>query len=329
MGLRLPPRIHTGENQIRRVGVELEFSGLSLFSAAEVLSRVVRGRWRPHGDFTCDVYSPLGEFRVEFDSSFFKKKKYAPYLEALGLSPETSVFGRSMEDALTRLGELVIPFEVITPPLPITHLEVVEDLREELRLHAAKGTRSSPFRAFGLQFNPEVPDLSAETIHGYLKAFFVLFDWIYDDSQIPLSRKIAPYIHSFPQEYVELTVNPDYRPNMETLIYDYLRFNPTRNRPLDLLPLFSYINKAIVFSFPVEKELVKARPTFHYRLPNSQIDDYRWTIAREWDHWIDVENLAFDTRQLEALCLDYHLALKHGTFARPEWIRRTKDRMHV
>src|SRR5690606_29497891 len=117
------------------------------------------------------------------------------------------------------------------------------------------------------------------TLLAYLRAFFLLYDWLYEESEIPIARKVAPFIHDFPPEYVAHVLNPDYAPNLETLIDDYLRFNPTRNRPLDMLPLFAHLDRERVFAQPVERELVKARPTFHYRLPNSMVDDPKWSIA--------------------------------------------------
>jgi hypothetical protein len=73
---------------------------------------------------------------------------------------------------------------------------------------------------------------------------------------------------------------------------DYLERNPTRNRPLDWLPLFAHLNKDLVFEYPVEKDLIKPRPTLHYRLPSSLIDDPSWSIATEWNKWVIIDDLA-------------------------------------
>jgi putative glutamine amidotransferase len=39
-----------------------------------------------------------------------------------------------------------------------------------------------------------------------------------------------------------------------------------------------------LYQFPVEKELIKSRPTFHYRLANSSIGDPEWSFAKESNH---------------------------------------------
>lgn len=43
-----------------------------------------------------------------------------------------------------------------------------------------------------------------------------------------------------------------------------------------------------------DPHLVKARPAYHYRLPNCLIDEPDWRLAREWNTWVAVERLAAD-----------------------------------
>ena len=91
---------------------------------------------------------------------------------------------------------------------------------------------------------------------------------------------------------------------MAKLIDDYIAFNPTRNRDLDLLPLLAFIDEAEVRrQLPDEK--INPRPTFHYRLPDMQLGDPDWGLASEWNRWVLVERLAEDGERLAALCRDY------------------------
>lgn len=94
-------------------------------------------------------------------------------------------------------------------------------------------------------------------------------------------------------------LQPGYRPDIARLIDDYLRLTPTRNRPLDLLPLFAHIDEDRVMSAPVETRLVNPRPAFHYRLPDCRIDDPGWSLALAWDHWVAIERLAADSVRLD------------------------------
>ena len=56
-----------------------------------------------------------------------------------------------------------------------------------------------------------------------------------------------------------------------------------------------------VASRVVDGHLVSARPTYHYRLPNCQVDEPRWTIAGEWNRWVLVERLAAVPEAVEEL----------------------------
>jgi hypothetical protein len=323
--MKLPPRIYNEAGRLRRVGFELEFSGLEIADAADVLAQVLQGQVRRTGEFTAEVDSSCGLFRVEFDSTFFQHKHYEKYLDVLGLHPRESELGRELEYLLFKLGEVVIPFEVVTPPLPLTDIDVVEKLREALCRHSAQGTKSAPFRAFGLQFNPEVPDKSVSTLLSYLRAFFLLFDWLFEESDVPLARCFAPYIQDFPREYMRTVVDPDYRPSLEEFMTDYLRHNPTRNRPLDLLPLFADLDAELVFRFPVEKHKIKPRPAFHYRLPNSDVDNPEWTIAVEWERWLKIEDLAADPLKLARMGQEY-LAFQGGK-TRRDWVLHSRSQL--
>ena len=54
----------------------------------------------------------------------------------------------------------------------------------------------------------------------------------------------------------------------------------------------------------VKDELVKSRPTYHYRLPNCQISMKSWDIQIEWQRWLLVEKLA-SHELFQELC-DFH-----------------------
>ena len=109
--------------------------------------------------------------------------------------------------------------------------------------------------------------------------------------------------------YARKVVDPSYWPTLDTLIDDYLADNPTRNRALDLLPLFAFVDEARVRR-AVQDPLVKARPTFHYRLPNSEIHRPDWDFAGAWNDWLQVERLAADDARLAACCAAYSAYLE-------------------
>jgi hypothetical protein len=71
-----------------------------------------------------------------------------------------------------------------------------------------------------------------------------------------------------------------------------------------MLPLFAYLDEARVRAW-VKDERVKARPTFHYRLPNSEVDRADWDLSVPWADWLVVERLAASPARLGELCQTY------------------------
>jgi hypothetical protein len=91
---------------------------------------------------------------------------------------------------------------------------------------------------------------------------------------------------------------------METLIDDYLIYNPTRNRELDMLPLFAWIDEERVRDAVADKR-INPRPTFHYRLPDARVDRPDWTVTTEWNRWCVVERLSARPEKLAAMAQAY------------------------
>jgi len=155
--------------------------------------------------------------------------------------------------------------------------------------------------AFGVHLNVEPPDLEAHTIAAYLKAFVCLNDWILWKGDVDLARRITPYIDRFPRDYERWIADPDYRPDLDMLVGDYLAHNATRNRGFDMLPMFAHLEEARVTD-AVDDPLIKPRPAFHYRLANSCVDEPGWSVATPWRCWLAVEQLANDRDRLDACC---------------------------
>jgi hypothetical protein len=180
-------------------------------------------------------------------------------------------------------------------------LAELEPLRWALLREDAEGTKKSILYGFGFQLNPELPSLEAEPMCRYLRAFIALYDWLLAVIDVDITRAYSPYVDAFPVEYRKLVLTPGYAPDLDTLIGDYLDHNPTRNRPLDMLPAFASLQKDRVLAAAKEHDHVKPRPTFHYRLPNCLVDDPSWSFALEWNRWVEVERLAEDRARLDEI----------------------------
>jgi hypothetical protein len=103
---------------------------------------------------------------------------------------------------------------------------------------------------------------------------------------------------------VRRVVDPDYWPSRAELIDDYLAANPTRNRALDMLPLFAHLDEARVRA-AVDDPRIKPRPALHYRLPNCEINEPGWGLRKAWLDWLQVEHLASEHERLQAACHSY------------------------
>lgn len=277
----------------RRIGVEIEFGGLDVKTTADVVVEVFGGRIERVGHHQLRVHgSQIGDLKVELDSRFVKERKHRELLESLGISPENEV-SQAIDDLVVRAATTVVPCEIVTGPLTFAELERLEALRERLHLRGAEGTAAEPWYVFGVHFNPALPSTEASVLYAFLQSFCLLEDWIREAGHVNWSRRISPYVDPFPEGYRDEILRPGPAPERRALIETYLRFNPSRNRGLDMLPAFAHLEPDLVKRY-VQDALVKPRPTFHYRMADCRVDEPEWRLADEWAPWAAVERLAAD-----------------------------------
>jgi len=293
-----PPITTNASGEERNVGYEFEFTGVEMENVARIIQSLYGGTITKLSIFKFKIQDTrLGSFKLELDAQVLSEKKYEKTLRMIGIDISMFKNIESIEGKLKDIASSVVPFEITSPPIRLSKMEELNSLLEEMRIWKVKGTGSSIFYAFGLHINPEIPDRSTKNILNHLRAFVLLDPWIRLDAEIDMSRKITPYIKEFKEDYKSLLLNPDYNPSLEQLISDYFVYKNSRNRPLDLQPLFMYLNKEFTEPF-LEDTLTLPRPAYHYRLPNCSIENDEWTLASEWNRWVLVEKLAHDERTL-------------------------------
>ncbi len=296
-----PPVMTTANGDKRHVGFELEFTGIDLESIGNIICELYGGELETASPFQHKVVNTeFGDFILEVDSQQLKEKRYLDFINKLGITIDENE-EQLLDNAMYDLSKIAVPFELVTPPIPIDRIPELSTLNEELFKMQAKGTRASFLYGFGMQFNPELPALDAETILNYLRSFFLLQPWLKEEINVDVTRRIMPFINNFDHEYIAKVLHPEYAPAIKQLIDDYLEYNPTRNRPLDMTCLFAYIDKERTFKKLNDSALVKPRPTFHYRLPDCRIDEKEWSIALEWNRWVKIEELAYNKKEIEKL----------------------------
>ncbi len=295
-----PPRSSNTDGSTRRVGIEIEMAGLRPEQVAEAVTDSIGGSVEVDSAFLTRIRdTEFGDFHVELDADLLKSRQYQNLLAELGIDIGEGDEREHIESLISRVAGLVVPLELVGPPVPWTELETLDGIRERLHRAGARGTQFSPLYAFGMQLNIEAASLQADYLLSIIRAFLLSYDELIEAERVDLSRRITPYVQPFPEEYLAHVLQADYSPGLEKLIDDYLHLTPTRNRPLDMLPLFAFLDEARVMNAPVETHLIKARPAFHYRLPNCLIDQPDWSLATAWNRWVEVERLADDSERLE------------------------------
>jgi hypothetical protein len=283
----------------RHVGIEIELQGIPVDRLVTLVRDALGGTVRKVSRSEYEVDVPdQGRWRVEVDFALLKEMAK----EEADVNPGDEKSSQVLAlDALDAVSSLLVPCEIVSPPLPMETIgEPMDAVVDAVRNAGGNGTRASLVYAFGVHFNVEPTDMQAHTVLAYMQAFVCLFDWIVWKGEIDVARRVTPYINPFPREYHALILAADYQPDFAGLIDDYLACNATRNRALDMLPLFSTIDEKAIKDV-VDDDRVKARPAFHYRLANSCVDEPGWSIADPWSHWLKIEQLAADENALARL----------------------------
>lgn len=295
-GLLKPPNTETAKGMERRVGVELEFSGLSAEEAARLIRDSFGGDIEERSQHRFEVHTPdLDTFVAELDTKFAHPN---PDIEKeFGTESALAAADRSVSKIVGDVSQGLVPTEIVTAPLPFSRLPDLTRLIEALRRAGAKGTEANVVAGFGVHLNPEAWSLDAEQIRRLLQAYVIWSPRLREDIDVDAMRRALPYVDPFPSRYVERILAAGYDPDMPDLIGDYLGDNPTRNRELDMLPLFKHIDAERIEA-ALSDDRIKARPAYHYRLPNMTLADNDWSVVTEWNRWVGVERLAADETAL-------------------------------
>ena len=301
------PRTRTDSGSPRRTGIEIEFAALTETEVATIITRRFGGVVMPVSRYELRVEeSSLGALQIYLDTALRK-----------GRASAFAQFG-------LELGREVIPVEIVTDPLEEHRLPELDLLREELRLAGALGSGGGLLLGFGVHFNVEIIAPRVDSMRPVLTAFALIEDWLRLSHPMDGSRRLLPFVDPYPRRFVRRLLDLDPAAPLGDLIDLYLETTPTRNRSLDMLPLFRHLDEArLVRSIPNERQ-VSARPAYHYRLPDCRVDEPDWTLAFEWNRWVLVERLAGDGPLLARLAEGWLAHDREGGGTRHEWCGRVE-----
>tara|TARA_R110002033_G_scaffold107863_2_gene154260 strand:- start:14586 stop:15602 length:1017 start_codon:yes stop_codon:yes gene_type:complete len=316
----LPELFFNNKDEPRHVGIEIEYSNLSLEKSAKLISEIFGGNLEKITKYELKLKdTKYGDFKFELDAQLLQKMQTDNLFDKL--SNIIGSVSHSIDDIVDKTSKRFVPFEIATPPIPIKDLKEADKLVESLRLNGALGTTHSLYYAFGVHFNIEPPSQNIEDVLRLFKSFLIIQKWIELQSEVDIARKVSPYINDFPKEYIKKIIDLDYKPTKEEFLQDYIKYNPTRNRILDMLPQLAFWDEKEVRKH-LPKEKINPRPTYHYRLPNSKVNLFRWNLSQEFQLWIIVEILANNEKVFNKMSKEFLIQLDSPLFNKNEWIEQ-------
>ncbi|MEQ9330576.1 amidoligase family protein [Thalassobaculum sp.] len=271
-----------GRGGARPVGVEIELERVDSAGVATAVHRRFGGTIQIDDPHRMSVRgTEFGNFRIERDEAGNGTGKSTGFLADIGSAPART--------------------EAATPPMPANRLSEIDVLVHDLGRLGAQGSQAGLLNGIGLHLNPSLApaDLTPGAILRVMQAYLMQAPVLLGSGDSDPTGSQLPIVDPFPVHYVDHVLDPAYAPGFETLIADYLLFNPTRNRPLDMLPLFSLIDRPRV-SRAVPDPRISARPSFRWRLPNAEFEIPPRSVAGRWTQWLRIETASLDTDDLAA-----------------------------
>ncbi len=307
------------ESSKQRIGFEIEYIGVDLETTAQIISELFKGETQGVNTKAIKVKTYLGHFKVEKDAQLLQNLAEKSKINRENTALDLEGYA---EDFLSTLLKNFVPNEIVCPPIVVNDIHQLNPLIEQLRNSGAKGTSHSLAYAFGLHINPEVSSFDPNYILSHIRAFIGLYPWIKHEMNIDITRTVSQYIQPYPALYALKVMNKDYAPSLTTLMEDYVKYVPDRNFALDLYPLFKHIRKNEDCEY-FNNLLIKARPTFHFRMPNCKIDQANWSLETEYHYWKTIETIAMSNSKLDQIIALYHD--HRSQFDQMPWIQKIQS----
>ncbi len=266
----------------RRIGLELEFAGLSEARAAQVFTEATgtSARQVAEREWACET----GQFGT---CRFFLDTAYDDTVVETGGKPAE------------RIMRQFVPVELATDPFHPAQLPLFDQAVARLRDAGAVGSRNGLLLGFGLHLNVDIASRQAGYLSAVLTSYALLEAWFRRAAPIDISRRLMPFVAPYPDSFIDTLALLD-PADREELTEFYLRQAPSRNFGLDLLPVLAEFAPEKVEA-AVDGKKIKPRPAFHFRLPDCRIDEADWSVMEAYDQWSMVEAVAAESALLRRL----------------------------
>ncbi|MCL3880745.1 amidoligase family protein [Marivita sp. GX14005] len=268
------PIAETETGAPRHCGVEIEFAGPTERETADIVAGCFGGTIENAGNHALIVRdTEYGDIFIELDISLRKREDVPLLNEGLDLFRG------------------LIPVELVTPPLSCEQLAGFDRICERLRAEGAIGSRKGVLHGFGVHLNPAVVGEDHPHTLRTIMAFGLLEPWLRALEEVNATRRVMPFVAPWPKAFVSdlAGMEPD---TLAEIMRIAARHIKSRNHSLDLLPLFKQAEPALFDTLFGDTGKTSARPTFHFRLPDSRIDEPGWSLLQPWQLWRQVEIVA-------------------------------------
>ena len=285
-------------SQDRRIGVEIEFSGLDAHKAAEVIAGAIGGTAEKTGRHAAKVRgSAIGDVKAYLDTRYAQPARDPTLVDEV-------LDALELRDGAAELLATVmpVPVEIVTEPITRAQFAELDRAIEALREAGAGDTKAGTLYAYGMHLNPEHYGGPARAIR--IAAVYAFAErWLRHLTPPDNMRRVTPFVDPYSESYVEELAQAfagGHEPDMRRFVELYAEYNPDRNRGLDMWPLIGHLAPRLARRFH-EGPIKNARPTFHYRLPDSLVSVPGWSPQQELDRWEAMERAADDPRTFERL----------------------------
>ncbi|MEM9757243.1 MAG: amidoligase family protein, partial [Pseudomonadota bacterium] len=269
----LPTR-HDASGAPRRVGVEVEFGGLPEHKAAKIIGQVTGGYVKAPAPGSWEVETPcFGRCQVYLDTHFRDDVK------------------RVADKGVAHLARLVVPVKLVTDPFDPAGLPAFDTVLGALRDAGAIGSRQGLLLGFAVHLNIEIDAPAPAHLWRIVTAYALIESELRRLARVDISRRVLTLAQPYPKGLVDDLARVEPR-NHDDLIETYLSYAPTPNHGLDMLPVFAQLAPDKVHGRLTDSTKIKARPAYHFRMPDCRIDEPGWSIAEPWSMWLAVERIA-------------------------------------
>ena len=218
---------------------------------------------------------------------------------------------QTLEETSSELLRLAsVPVEIVFPPVDENDLKNIDKIIPALENAGAKGSQDQLIFAFGVHLNVSTNETNVDYFKDRLVAFFLLQYWLAKKTRLDISRILSGYNRLYPHSFGIGLMQKDFD-SLAVLIDFYKSEIPDRNYALDMYPLWAHLKPDMLDD--KDQKVIKARPTFHYRLPDCKLGQNGWSFSQEYQWWQNVEKLAQDKEKLNAIAQSYQTNIKSFT----------------